>query len=65
VGEAYFTNYGGTSHAFLYANGLWEDLNDLIPQTSGLVLKWASGINDRGEIAGTATVNGQDAAYLL
>lgn len=65
VGEAYFTNYGQTSHAFLYANGLWKDLNDLIPQTPGLVLKWASSINERGEIAGTATLNGQDVAYLL
>lgn len=65
VGEAYYQNYGGASHAFLYSNGSWKDLNLTIPPDSGLVLKWASGINNQGQIVGTATLSGQDAAYVL
>jgi len=35
-----------------------QDLNDLIPPDSGIVLIQATGINDHGSIVGIATVNG-------
>jgi probable HAF family extracellular repeat protein len=53
------------SHGFLYSNGQLQDLNDLIPANSGWVLGAASGINDRGEIVGTGTINGETHGYLL
>lgn len=53
------------SHGFLYSNGQLQDLNDLIPANSGWVLGAASGINNRGEIAGTGTINGETHGYLL
>jgi probable HAF family extracellular repeat protein len=53
------------SHGFLYENGQLHDLNDLIAPGSGWVLGIASGINDRGEIAGTGTINGETHGYLL
>jgi uncharacterized membrane protein len=53
------------SHGFLYSNGQLQDLNDLIPANSVWVLGAASGINDRGEIVGTGTINGETHGYLL
>jgi probable HAF family extracellular repeat protein len=41
---------------FLWENGLMTDLNTLIPPNSPLYLTFGAGINDRGEIAGTACV---------
>jgi len=40
-------------HSFLYSNGTTVDLNSLIDPASGWRLDWASGINDRGQIAAT------------
>ena len=40
--------------AFLWDHGVMIDLNSLIPPRSPLYLTQAEGINDRGEIAGTA-----------
>ncbi len=40
--------------AFLWENGVMTDLNTLIPPDSPLYLTFGGGINDRGEIAGTA-----------
>ncbi len=37
-------------HAFLYSNGIMEDLNDRLPATSGLTLDEAVAINDAGQI---------------
>jgi probable HAF family extracellular repeat protein len=51
--------------AFLYANGVIHDLNDLIPRNSGWVLKTAAGINDRGEIVGSGRYRGLRRAFLL
>lgn len=45
---------GVGSHAFLYAGGVMTDLNALIDPASGWVVEDASGINDLGQIAGTA-----------
>lgn len=44
--------YGG--RAFLYENGMIMDLNGLVQGDSSLYLFLAQGINDRGEIVGTA-----------
>ena len=66
VGESYTSD--GERHAFLWdeINGM-QDLNDLIPDNSGWVLFWASGINNAGEIVGVGQRNGfaGDRAFLL
>jgi probable HAF family extracellular repeat protein len=41
---------------FLWENGVMTDLNALIPPDSPLYLYWGAGINDRGEIAGSACI---------
>jgi prepilin-type N-terminal cleavage/methylation domain-containing protein len=53
------------THAFLYQNGNTQDLNNLIPASSGWVLKEAYGINDNGQIVGDGTFNGATTAFLL
>jgi probable HAF family extracellular repeat protein len=54
-------------HAFLWENGgPMIDLNTLIPANSGLLLGDANYINDRGEIAGSASdADGNVHAFLL
>ena len=42
--------------AFLWDHGVMIDLNRLVPSGSPLYLTYAEGINDRGEIAGTAVL---------
>jgi probable HAF family extracellular repeat protein len=42
--------------AWLWDNGVMIDLNSLIPPDSPLYLTWGGGINDLGEIAGTAVL---------
>ena len=41
---------------FLWDDGVMTDLNTLIPPNSSLYLTYGSGINDRGEITGSACV---------
>jgi len=41
---------------FLWENGVMTDLNTLIPHNSSLYLTFGAGINDRGEITGSACV---------
>jgi probable HAF family extracellular repeat protein len=57
---------GATLRAFLYEGGVICDLNALIQPDSSLYLTLAQGINNRGEIAGTAldTVTGETVAFL-
>ncbi len=55
----------GTPHAFLWRSGRMQDLNQAIPEYSGWVLTQASGVNRRGEIAGTGVHEGQTHAFLL
>jgi probable HAF family extracellular repeat protein len=53
-------------HAFLWENGDIVDLNTLIPPGSDLLLRGASNINDRGQIAGIGVLpNGDFRAFLL
>ena len=61
VGYVFDIGPGVGEHAFLYDARLdppMQDLNDLIPPDSGIVLIQATGINDHGSIVGIATVNG-------
>ena len=60
-------------HAVIWKNGSIQDLNNLVPANSGVLLERASGINDKGQIVGTGyrlPVTGDDRydeqhAYLL
>jgi probable HAF family extracellular repeat protein len=45
-----------SGHAFIYENDKIRDLNSLLPKDSPLLLLFAGGINDRGEITGEACV---------
>jgi probable HAF family extracellular repeat protein len=51
--------------AFVYSNGVMQDLNDLIPAGSGWILNVASDINSAGQIVGNGKLNGEDRAFLL
>jgi probable HAF family extracellular repeat protein len=42
-----------------------QDLNNLIPPKSGWVLEYAASINNRGQITGSGTINGETHAFLL
>jgi probable HAF family extracellular repeat protein len=50
---------GGNGHAFIYQNGQATDLNSLISSGSGFTLVAANGINNKGDIVGTAVSNAQ------
>jgi probable HAF family extracellular repeat protein len=54
VGNSFNVN-AGTSRAVLWQNGVLSDLNALVIQPTSLYLTLAQGINDAGEITGTAT----------
>ena len=51
--------------AFIYGNGVMQDLNNLIPAGSGWFLSAAADINDAGQIVGNGKLNGEDHAFLL
>lgn len=53
------------SRAFLYKNGVMQDLNQLVPPDSGWELLDATAINDRGQIAGTGRIGGTIHAFLV
>jgi len=61
----------GTEHdisfltPFLIENGVIVNLNTLLPAGSGWQLREARDINDRGEIVGRGTINGEEHAFLL
>jgi probable HAF family extracellular repeat protein len=65
-GQVVGQSAGATLRAFLYEDGTMFDLNALIQPDSSLYLTDAQGINDHGEIAGTAldTVTGTMVAFL-
>lgn len=54
----------GTAHAFIHQNGTTRDLNQLIAD-SGWILADARAINERGQIVGSGTFNGEARAFLL
>jgi probable HAF family extracellular repeat protein len=51
--------------AFVYMNGVMQDLNALIPSGSGWDLLEAYAINNGGEIVGEGLLDGQSHAFLL
>lgn len=53
------------SHAFLYRDGQMTDLNTLLSPYSGWELVEAKGINNLGQIVGTAVVGEQSRAFLM
>jgi probable HAF family extracellular repeat protein len=69
LGQIVGISNGGTepysARAFLYENGKMNDLNTLVVGDSGLYLLLAQGINDAGEIVGTAVeANGAEVGFL-
>src|SRR5258708_3935118 len=58
------TDNDGRTQAFLWQNGALLNLDSLVPAGSGWELEDARGINDRGEIAGWGTINGQQRGFL-
>lgn len=53
------------THAFIYRNGEMKDLNNLLPSNSGWELNRAVSINNKGQIVGTGTFDGQSRGFLL
>jgi surface-anchored protein len=51
--------------AMLWRDGVAHDLNELVPAGSGWVFQSAEGINDRGDIVGYGSYQGQTRAFLL
>jgi probable HAF family extracellular repeat protein len=51
--------------AIIWHNGTAWDLNDLVPENAGWVLRSAEGINDRGQIVGFGIFQGETRAFLL
>jgi probable HAF family extracellular repeat protein len=56
VGTSKLAN--GLFHGFIYSNGQMQDLNDLVDPASGIVISDVRGINDKGQIVGIGTKNG-------
>jgi probable HAF family extracellular repeat protein len=52
-------------HAFVYSNGVMQDLNNLVSPGICELISTASGINDRGQIAANANCVGQGHAVRL
>jgi probable HAF family extracellular repeat protein len=68
-GEIVGISNGGTEpyneRAFLYENGMMNDLNSLVVGDTSLYLLLAQGINDEGEIVGTAAeADGTQVGFL-
>lgn len=66
------TAYLDASRADNFRAAVWlpgmlgaQDLNNLIPQTEGWLLRQATGINDAGQIVGWGYVNNQTRAFRL
>ncbi|MHC4082592.1 MAG: DUF3466 family protein [Planctomycetota bacterium] len=66
VGEAMCITSGAPKAAFLWQDGVMYNLNDLIPDGSGLDLRSALDINDAGQIVGYGITPGEEIhAFLL
>ena len=55
----------GNSHAFIYSNGVMNDLNSLVPNNSNWEITFANGINDRGQIVADGLRDCTSHALLL
>ena len=65
TGSDFYSTSGSGIRAFLYSEGVMQDLNNLIAPGSGFTLTQAQAINDRSEIAGAGSINGELPAVLL
>lgn len=63
VGYSSLSN--GMTHAFLWQNGNFVDLNSLLPAGSGWELDYAQFINDAGRVVGTGVSNGVSQPFIL
>ncbi|MBS0195834.1 MAG: hypothetical protein JSR77_03665 [Planctomycetes bacterium] len=64
-GQIVGSSDGGT-RAFIYENGVMRDLNQMIDRASGFTLRFATGINEGGQICGDGrNAAGQYNAFLL
>ena len=61
----FYSESGVGIRAFLYSDGVMQDLNELIAPVSNFILTQAQGINDQGQIAGAGVINGELHAVLL
>lgn len=62
---SFFNGAGDDDRAFLWRDGEMFDLNDLAEEADDWILVEASGINQRGEIAGYGVKDGVEHAVLL
>lgn len=60
----FWIDSSNNSHAFLWQDNRWKDLNGLIPKNSPWNLQAAESINDDGQITGSGTINGEVHAFL-
>jgi probable HAF family extracellular repeat protein len=66
VGWSDIINEPREIHAFIWdETSGFQDLNNLIPANSGWILEGAWGINNKGQIVGNGSINGQENAFLL
>jgi probable HAF family extracellular repeat protein len=63
VGDSY--DASGNMRAYVWENGVMQDLNTLLPTDSGWNLLGATMVNDMGQIVGFGIFNGRFAQYLL
>jgi probable HAF family extracellular repeat protein len=63
VGRSADANFNGS--AYLWENGVMRDVNTLLPADSPLFVMNATGINDRGQIVGTAMISTGDMHAFL
>lgn len=61
----YYTLASGGGRACLWDKGAAFDLNTLIPSNSGWILEGARDINNKGEIVGSGSHNGQTRGFIL
>jgi probable HAF family extracellular repeat protein len=60
-----FLSDNTTIHAFLWENGVLTDLNSIVPVKPGWVLQKANGINNAGQIVGTASYQADQFGFIL
>lgn len=65
VGSSVGAGGGPSEHAFLWANGVLTDLDDLLAPGSPWTLTEGWDINDVGQIVGQGTINGETHGLLL
>ncbi|MHC4845324.1 MAG: hypothetical protein ACYTCU_04085 [Planctomycetota bacterium] len=65
VGRTWLDIDPGSSRAVLYDGTTLHDLNDFLPEGSNVVLFEAREVNDNGDIAGTAVIDGLFRGFLM